>query len=147
MRALVTGANGFLGRYVVAALLERGIGVRAMVRLATPLEPLDCPQQVEIFRADIRTAKNLEHAFEGIDVLIHLAAMVSGGEDAQFSNTVVGTERLLNAMAQSTCKRVVLCSSFSVYDFSSAHRTLDENSPTHAVPDIYDRDGYSIAKW
>jgi len=34
MRALVTGANGFLGRQVVSALLARGVEVRAMVRPA-----------------------------------------------------------------------------------------------------------------
>ena len=118
-----------------------------MIRPATRLEPLGWPRTVEVFRADIRTAKDLEQAFEGVDVLIHLAAMVSGGEDAQFSSTVAGTERLLNAMARSTCRRIVLCSSFSVYDFSSTHQTLDENSPVHAVPDVYARDGYSIAKW
>ena len=36
MRLLVTGANGFLGRYVVARLLERGHYVRAIIRPASP---------------------------------------------------------------------------------------------------------------
>jgi UDP-glucose 4-epimerase len=147
VKALVTGANGFLGRHVVAALMARGIGVRAMVRPATRLGALDWPQSVEIFRADLRTSRQLERAFEGIDVLVHLAAVVSGGEDAQFAGTVVGTERLLDAMTRSSCRRLVLCSSFSVYDFSSTRQTLDENSPLHTVPDVYARDGYSIAKW
>ena len=40
MKALVTGANGFLGRHVVGALLARGIEVRAMVRPAVRLEAL-----------------------------------------------------------------------------------------------------------
>ena len=73
--------------------------------------------------------------------------MVSGGEDAQFAGTVVGTERLLDAMTTSTCRRLVLCSTFSVYDYSSTRRTLDEGSPLHQVPDLYTRDGYTIAKW
>src|ERR1700730_5693242 len=123
MRALVTGANGFLGRHVVGALLARGIEVRATVRPATRLEALGWPSSVEVFRADLRTSRELPHAFEGIDVLIHLAAVVSGGEDAQFAGTVVGTERLLDAMARTTCRRLVLCSSFSVYDYSSTKRT------------------------
>jgi UDP-glucose 4-epimerase len=102
---------------------------------------------VEVFRADLRTSHDLPRAFEGIDVLIHLAAVVSGAEDAQFAGTVVATERLLEGMAQGTCRRLVLCSSFSVYDYSSTHRTLDEGSPLHQVPDLYARDGYTIAKW
>lgn len=147
MRALVTGANGFLGRHVVAALLARGIEVRAMVRPAAPLEALGWPPSVEIFRADLRTSRELARAFEGVDVLIHLAAVVSGGEDAQFAGTVVGTERLLEAMVSSPCRRVVLCSTFSVYDYSSTRRTLDEESPLHQVSGLYTRDGYTIAKW
>ena len=147
MRALVTGANGFLGRHVVAALLARGIVVRAMVRLAASLDPLGWPSSVEIFRADLRTSRELTRAFDGVDVLLHLAAVVSGAEDAQFAGTVVGTERLLDAMARSTCRRVVLCSTFSVYDYSSTRRILDEDSPLHQVPDVYTRDGYTIAKW
>jgi len=147
MRALVTGANGFLGRHVVGALLTRGIDVRAMVRPATRLEALGWPPAVEIFRADLRTSDELSRAFEGVDVLIHLAAVVSGAEDAQFAGTVVGTERLLEAMVSSRCRRVVLCSSFSVYDYSSTRGTLDEDSPLHQVPDLYARDGYSVAKW
>jgi UDP-glucose 4-epimerase len=147
MKALVTGANGFLGRHVVSALLARGIGVRAIVRPAARLEALGWPSSVEVFRADLRTSHDLPRAFEGIDVLIHLAAVLSGAEDAQFAGTVVATERLLEGMAQGTCRRLVLCSSFSVYDYSSTHRTLDEGSPLHQVPDLYNRDGYTIAKW
>ena len=147
MKALVTGANGFLGRHVVAALLARGLEVRAMVRPAASLDALGWPSSLEIFRADLRTSGELARAFEGVDVLIHLAAVVSGGEDAQFAGTVVGTERLLEAMVGSPCRRVVLCSTFSVYDYSSTRRTLDEESPLHQVPDVYGRDGYTISKW
>ena len=147
MRVLVTGANGFLGRHVVSALLDRDIEVRAMVRPAACLETLGWPSSVDVFRADLRTSRELVRAFKGVDVLIHLAAVVSGGEEVQFAGTVVGTERLLDAMAASTCRRLVLCSSFSVYDYGAARRVLDEGSPLHDVQDVYARDGYTIAKW
>ena len=147
MKALVTGANGFLGRHVVCALLARGIEVRAMVRPAARLEGLDWPSSVEVFRADLRTTRDLPRAFEGVDVLLHLAAVVSGGEDAQFAGTVAGTERLLEAMAAAACQRLVLCSTFSVYNYSAISGTLYEDSPLHQTPDLYARDGYTIAKW
>jgi 2-alkyl-3-oxoalkanoate reductase len=147
MKALVTGANGFLGRHVVGALLARGVEVRALVRPAARLEELGWPSSVEVFRADLRTSRELRSAFEGVDVLVHLAAVVSGGEDVQFAGTVAGTERLLEAMAASACRRLILCGTFSVYDFSSTRQTLDENSPRHQTPDLYSRDGYTIAKW
>lgn len=147
MRALVTGANGFLGRHVVAALVARGIDVRAVVRPAAGLAAFDWSSSVEVFRADLRTSSELRSAFEGVNVLLHLAAVVSGGEDAQFAGTVVGTERLLDAMASSACRRLVLCSSFAVYDYRSIGQRLDEDTPIYQAPDIYTRDGYTISKW
>ena len=147
MRAIVTGANGFLGQHLVRALLARGIEVRAMVRPATSLDALGWPSSVEVFKADLRTSRDLPAAFEGVDVLIHLAAVVSGGEDAQFAGTVGGTERLLEAMSGSACRRLVLCSSFSVYDYTATRDVLDENSPLQRAPDVYTRGGYTVAKW
>jgi len=147
MKALVTGASGFLGRHVVDALVARGVEVRAVVRPAAHVETLGWPATVDVFRADLRTSRGLERAFEGVDVLLHLAAAVSGGEDLQFASTVAGTERLLEAMGETACRRLVLCSTFSVYVYGEANGTLDEESPTHEVPDVYARDGYTISKW
>jgi UDP-glucose 4-epimerase len=132
---------------VVGALLARNIKVRAMVRPAARLEFLGWPPSVEIFRADLRTSRDLARAFDGVDALLHLAAVVSAAEDAQFAGSVVGTERLLDAMASSACRRLVLCSTFSVYNYNSARRILDEDTPLHQVPDVYTRDGYTVAKW
>ena len=147
MKALVTGAGGFLGRHVVKALLARAIEVRALVRPATELRPLGWASSVEVFRADLCNSRELARAFVGVDVVLHLAAVVSGAEDAPFARTVVGTERLLDAMAESACRRLVLCSTFSVYDFSSTRGVLDEDSPLHQAPDVFACDGYTISKW
>jgi nucleoside-diphosphate-sugar epimerase len=145
MRVLVTGANGFLGRHVVVALLGRGHNVRAMVRPAARFEDLGWPPSLEVFRADVRSTRYLEPAFDGVDALVHLAAPVANGEDL-FVGCVVGTERLLEAMSRTSCRRVILVSSFSVYDWSAISRNLDENSPVEPAPDLYDRDDYAIAK-
>lgn len=147
MKVLVTGANGFLGRHVVDALVARGVAVRALVRPAAEIEKLEWPASIEVVRADLRAARDLDKAFEGVDVLVHLAAVVSGGEEAQFAGTVAGTEKLLDAMSRSACRRLVLCSSFSVYNYSATRGVLDETSPLHVQPDVYARDGYTIAKW
>jgi UDP-glucose 4-epimerase len=146
VRALVTGANGFLGVHVVSALLARGHEVRALVRPAADAGELERRGAKDIVRGDLRASHELERVFGGVDVLVHLAAAVSGGEDAQFASTVVGTERLLDAMSRTACRRIVLASSFSVYDWSAIDRVLDERSPIEAGPDLYERDGYSIAK-
>ena len=142
MKVLVTGAGGFLGRYVVARLLQRGHKVRAMVRPMSPARAW--PEDVEIFAADLRVADNLVAAFDGIDAVIHLASATSGNEDVQFASTVVGTENLLEAMSHSATRRLVLVSSLVVYDWSQARGTMDEKTPLER--NIYTMGGYTIAK-
>ena len=60
------------------------------------------------------------------------------------ADTVVGTERLLEAMARSSPRKLVLASSFSVYGWTDVRGTLTEESPLEI--DLYRRDGYAIAK-
>src|SRR3954447_22212560 len=146
VRILITGANGFLGRQVVAEFLRRGESVRALVRPASRLEELGWPEAVEVVRADLRVSRNLVEAFARVDIVVLLAAAVTGGEDAQFAATVVGTERLLDAMARSRTRHVVLVSSFSVYDWSAIRGELNEESPLEEGADLYERDGYAVAK-
>lgn len=144
MRVLVSGAAGFLGQAVVTALVDRGHEVRAIVRPSSRVEDLKWHGRAEVFRADLRSQPDLEAAFEGVGALVHLAATMSGGEAAMFSGTVTGTERLLDAMARTRTRRVVLASSYSVYDWSRIGRELDENSPVQE--DVYSRDGYAVSK-
>lgn len=144
MKILVTGANGFLGRHVVTELIGRGHTVRAMVRPAANISRLGWTEQVEVYRADLRVHADLVPAFDGVDALVHLAATVVGDADAQLAETVVGTTRLLQAMARTQTRRLLLASSFSVYDFNNARGALTENTPLD--PRIYERDGYAIAK-
>jgi nucleoside-diphosphate-sugar epimerase len=144
VRALVTGANGFLGRHVVAALRTAGHEVRALVRPAANLDGLDWTSGVEIMRADLRSSPDLAPALEGIDGVVHLAAAMAGSDFTRFSETVMGTERLFGAMSHSTVRRLVLCSSFAVYDWLAAHGTVDEELPV--APHVYEKGGYATAK-
>ena len=144
MKVLVTGANGFLGQHVVAEFLRRGHTVRALIRPAANVAALGWVDRVETFRGDLRATPNLVDAFAGVDALVHLAAAVTGSEDLQFAATVVGTEKLLDAMARSQTGRLVLASSISVYDWSAIRGTVDETAPTEA--DLYTRDGYAVSK-
>ena len=64
MRALVTGATGFLGRYVTAELLKRGHTVRAVVRPATDVSAVGWCEDVELFRAG--HAFNVAHLYRSV---------------------------------------------------------------------------------
>jgi nucleoside-diphosphate-sugar epimerase len=142
MKVLVSGAGGFLGRYVVDRLLRGGHSVRAIVRPASP-KP-SWAGAVEVFYADLRVHDNLVAAFEDIDAVLHVAAATSGNEDVQFASTVVATERFLDAMSHSAVKRLVLVSSLVVYDWTCAKGRMDETTPL--LRDPYDMGAYTIAK-
>ncbi len=142
MKILVTGANGFLGSNVVEQLLARNHDVVALIRPAARAP--SWADRVALHRIDLRVPKGLNEMMAGVDVVLHVAAATSGSEDAQFAATVGGTERLLDAVAKAGIKKVVLISSFVVYDWDRLRSELNEES---ALDDnIYDMGGYAIAK-
>jgi UDP-glucose 4-epimerase len=150
MKVLITGANGFLGSRTVTAFRRRGHEVRALVRPATKVERLNWHEDpgIEVVRGDLRTAKNLAEHARGVDAVVHLAAVVAGADDDMLASSVVGTERLLAAMNEAGVKRLVLCSSFSVYNYRKIRPggELTEATPLLDHPDLYQRNGYSVAK-
>jgi 2-alkyl-3-oxoalkanoate reductase len=148
MKFLVTGANGFLGSYVVLEALRQGHAVRAMVRPAADVAKLGWPQtdQLEVVRADLRSRNGLVDAIRGVDSVIHLAAAKSGDVYTQYAGTVVATENLLASMTEAGVRRIVAISSFSVYDMvrASPLAALDEQSPLES--DALNRDAYAHTK-
>ncbi len=147
MRFLVTGATGFLGRYVVATAMQRGHSVRALVRPATSL-PREWTGAAapETVRVDLRNPEGLVDALRDVDVVLHLAAAKAGDLHAQLAGTVVATDNLIAAMGEAGVERMVLTSTFSVYDWlgMSAFTVVDEASPLEPRP--ASRDAYCQTK-
>ncbi|MGE8064024.1 NAD-dependent epimerase/dehydratase family protein [Pseudomonas sp. NPDC089569] len=74
MNVLVTGATGFVGRHLVAALLARGCSVRAVARNAQTAASMPWIKDVEFVAADIHAADlGIAALTDGIDALAHLA--------------------------------------------------------------------------
>jgi dTDP-6-deoxy-L-talose 4-dehydrogenase (NAD+) len=74
VKVLVTGATGFVGRHLVAALLARGCEVRAVARNAETASTLPWINAVEFIAADIHADDlNIAALTDGIDALVHLA--------------------------------------------------------------------------
>jgi 2-alkyl-3-oxoalkanoate reductase len=146
MKLLITGASGFIGRYVVAAALRKGYDVRAVVRSMEQPPPWPNHPQLEVAQLDLRDAAHLPAVLEGIDTVVHLAAVMSGTVEEQRQGTVLATQALLAAMKMSAVRHLIAISSFSVYDYLalSPGTILLESLPLETRPDR--RDGYTQAK-
>lgn len=138
MRVLVTGASGYLGRAVVAALQDKGHEALAYVRSGSV-------EGVENIRGDLLDSA-LEGAMNGVEAVIHTAASMAGDEAQMMRDTVAGTQALMAAVqAQPTPPRVVITSSMSVYGADCPPESLiSEDSPRETRPEL--RDGYTRTK-
>jgi UDP-glucose 4-epimerase len=101
-------------------------------------------KNIEFFFADIRFDENLDHAFDEIDVLVHLASAVENKQDIHLSSTIIGTHRILSAMERSQTRVLVFASSLAVYDWSSAKGCIHEESSIET--DCARRDDYAVSK-
>jgi nucleoside-diphosphate-sugar epimerase len=113
MHALVTGAGGFLGRYIVEQLVDRGDRVRGFARGNYPeVSALG----VELIQGDIRDAAAVEAACRGIDVVFHVAAVAGiwGPWHHFYDVNTQGTINVLQGCRRAGVPRFVLTSSPSV---------------------------------
>ena len=83
-KVLVTGADGFIGSYLVEKLIEEGADVKAFVFYNSFnswgwLENLSKSklEKVEIFSGDIRDPNGVRTAKEGCEIVFHLAALIA----------------------------------------------------------------------
>jgi dihydroflavonol-4-reductase len=112
MRALVTGAAGFIGGHVVAGLAASGASVRAFDR-RPPLAG-EIPDRVEWVRGDVLDPDAVRRAVEGCDAVFHLAALYSyAHSDAELMHAVNvrGTRIVLDAALRGQRRRIVHTSS------------------------------------
>lgn len=142
MKALVTGANGFLGRSIVRRLLRDGVGVRALVRSGRGLDVAG----VEVVEGDICDDEAVAKAVRGVDWVIHAAARVATtGSWEEFAEVNVrGTRRVIRSAVAANVKRIVHISSLSVYAVPYDGVTITEDAPYESEADS--RGGYSRSK-
>jgi nucleoside-diphosphate-sugar epimerase len=131
MLTLVTGGNGFLGRYIVEQLLARGDRVRVVGRGAYPeLAALGA----ECVRADLaapESAAALARATRGVEVVFHTAAKagVWGPFEEYYRSNVTGTQRLVRAAEKAGVPKLVYTSTPSVVFGDEDVAGVDESAP------------------
>ena len=128
MKALVTGANGFLGFHLVEALVDRGYQVTAMTRKPyDSLDRLNVPQ----VHGDIRSMNCLRTACKGQEIVFHTAAIsgVWGPWKLYHSVNTIGTKNVIRACLEENVGKLVYTSSPSV-TFNGDHQiNQDETAP------------------
>ncbi len=129
MRALVTGAGGFIGAHVVAALVAGGASVRAYDR--DP--PAFVPDGAEAVGGDILDADALGEAMDGCDAVFHLAAVYSFARSdaaAMERVNVAGTGAVLDAVARTaSVRRIVHTSSCATCGPVAGRPATEDDAP------------------
>ena len=94
MTVLVTGAAGYVGREVVAALVGSGRDVRALVHRSQG----DPPEGVEHVHGDVTDAESLRAAAEGCEAIVHLVAILNGSSAPTRTSSVRSSISSLTSM-------------------------------------------------
>lgn len=143
---LVTGAAGFIGSSLVRALLERGDEVRGVDNFATGKREnlTEVLNRIDLREADILDLEAMHKACEGVDYVLHEAAIPSVPKsvlDPVGSNraNVDGTVNVLVAARDAKVKRVVYAASSSAYGDTPTLPKHEAMTPNPISP-------YAVAK-
>jgi nucleoside-diphosphate-sugar epimerase len=128
MRALVTGGGGFLGRYIVEQLIDRGDSVRIFARGSYP-ELVEIG--AELIRGDLQDAQAVSLACKNIDIVFHVGAKAGfwGNWDAYYGINVLGTDNILVACREQKVANLVYTSSPSVIFSNESQENINESTP------------------
>jgi nucleoside-diphosphate-sugar epimerase len=97
LKALVTGATGFIGSHLVENLLERGVRVRCLIRKTSDLKWLR-KLPIELIHGDCGDKASLGEAVKGVDQVFHVAGVTKAiSERTYFEVNALGTENLIHA--------------------------------------------------
>jgi dihydroflavonol-4-reductase len=113
---LVTGGTGFLGSYIIKLLVEKGYRVRAIRRSSKLPTWMDESvfKNVEWVEGDVLDVVALEEAMEGVEAVIHSAAVVSflkKERKTMYQVNIDGTANVVNLMLEKNINRLVYISS------------------------------------
>ena len=136
MKVLVTGGSGFIGTHVVDKLRDKGVKVRVYDSIM-PLHRED----IEYYQGSILDIEALGFAMNGIDVVMHLAAVADVKDvlaNPHYSETinVRGTINVLEAARNSKVRRIIYGSTTWVYSEAESDN-VDEATPLHAPSHFY----------
>jgi nucleoside-diphosphate-sugar epimerase len=139
---VVTGATGHVGNVLVRQLREQDKAVRALVLPGEDCSALE-GLGVEIVEGNVLHPLDLERAFEGAQVVFHLAGMISilpGRDERVWQVNVQGTRNVLDAVKKMGVGRLVYTSSIHALERIPEGVVIDEQIPFDPETEISDYD-------
>jgi NAD dependent epimerase/dehydratase len=140
-RALITGADGFIGSHLTELLLEKGYQVRALSYYNSFnfwgwLEDIPANPNLEIVCGDIRDPHYVKHIMKDMDIVFHLAALIAipysyVAPDSYVDTNVKGTLNVCQAAKELGGIRVIVTSTSEVYG-TAQYVPIDEKHPKQA---------------
>ncbi len=145
MKVLVTGGAGFIGSHLAERLLAAGDQVRILDNLSTgKRDNLPQVSTIEFIEGDIRNAQLVNRCVEGMDAVVHLAAVAS--VQASIDDPVTthqsnfdGTLNLLEAARRKGIKRFLYAGSAAVYGDTVEIPVSEEVTPKPLSPYAVDK--------
>jgi len=140
-KVLITGGAGFIGSHVVDRLVKDGYAVRVIDNLsAGRLDNISghlVSEKVEFVKGDIRDATLVGKTLDDVDVVVHLAALISvpfsfEHPDLTFDVNLLGTLNLLRSSIEKRIKRFVFASSCAVCG-ESEFLPINEEARTNPI--------------
>lgn len=140
MKIALTGASGFIGRYVVEHLGSLGHSLRCWHRSTSDTSGIDNIAQIEWIDGDLGETESVKTLVEGCDAVVHAALYRQGagfggaeGDVVEFvEKNVVGTVKLIEAARSAGAGRFIAFSTCAVHDQILDDRPLDETHPLWA---------------
>jgi dihydroflavonol-4-reductase len=145
----ITGGFGFLGQYIVKAIHDHDPDAELRVLVRTKRKTLlgiESLERVRLVYAELEKPETYRDELQGINVVIHNAAMVSfrhSDADAIYQSNVVGTRNLTQAALDAGCKDFIFISSISAIGFNPNGLSDETTLPDMDYKRTHDMYGYS----
>lgn len=141
---LVFGGTGFIGRYLVQALVARGIGVRVGTRSMSSAQIALAGLPVDLIQGDLADPSFIDAALENIDVVYDLAKAVGNKWEDYYRQDVLVTKNIAERALAKGVKRFIYTGTIASYYAAKAHHVITSDTPLD--PKIHRRDHYARSK-